>query len=242
MIFLLFSIGAVMLLTAIELRWPASTEPSTRLVNAKVWALYAAVTYALVPVVGSLATRGVNWLGGGVFDLASWPIVLGVLAFAFAMDFGEFLFHRAQHAIPFLWRMHSLHHSDPNMNATTAARHFWADPLIKAVTIWPAVGLLFKPTPLILVIYASLSLYHYFAHANLRVNFGRLSWVLNAPAYHRLHHSADPQDYGTNFAGLFPIFDLIFGSYRQPTRFVQTGLAERPRGLLDAIVWPAKAR
>jgi sterol desaturase/sphingolipid hydroxylase (fatty acid hydroxylase superfamily) len=164
--------------------------------------------------------------------------VAATVAYVLAMDFGECMFHRAQHAVPFLWRMHSLHHSDPCMNATTTDRHWWGDSLIKALTIWPAVAILFRPSAATLATYAVLTTYHYFSHANLRVSFGRLSWLLNSPAYHRIHHSSDPAHHGANFAGLFPIFDVILGSYRPGAIFPPTGMDRRPETLVQALVWP----
>src|ERR1700679_1928698 len=93
--------------------------------------------------IGALVTLAVNAAGGGWVVLPShgWGLILGALVYLVAMDLGEYLFHRAQHAIPALWAMHSLHHSDPAFGTTTTVRHFWLDPLLKTLTIWLAVGL-----------------------------------------------------------------------------------------------------
>ncbi len=158
------------------------------------------------------------------------------------MDFGEFAFHRAQHAIPWLWKMHALHHSDPCMSATTAQRHWWGDQLLKAVTIWPAVALLLGPSVEITAAWGAVSVYHIFVHANLKVNYGRFSVVLNNPAYHRIHHARSPEHYDTNFAALFPVYDLIFGSYRRPRTFEETGLERTAENVAEAVLWPLRLR
>jgi sterol desaturase/sphingolipid hydroxylase (fatty acid hydroxylase superfamily) len=154
----------------------------------------------------------------------------------------EYLFHRAQHRIPALWAMHSLHHSDPDMNISTTARHFWAEHALKSLTVYLAVGLIFKANPTILGGYGLIGFYNYFAHMKVRVGFGRFSMLLNAPLYHRIHHSMNPADENLNFAALFPIFDVIWGSYRAPARHEcpATGLASRetPASLLEAVFWP----
>jgi sterol desaturase/sphingolipid hydroxylase (fatty acid hydroxylase superfamily) len=66
----------------------------------------------------------------------------------------------------------------------------------------------------------------FFAHANLRLELGRWSWMGTAPQLHRLHHSADPAHTGTNFAQFFPLLDVAFGTYRAPAagEFPQTGI------------------
>jgi sterol desaturase/sphingolipid hydroxylase (fatty acid hydroxylase superfamily) len=169
------------------------------------------------------------------------PFWLGLVAFVLVMDCGEYLFHRAQHAIPWLWKLHSLHHSDPNMTALTANRHFWGDPIIKSVTIWPLGAALVKPTPEILAIYLWMGLWHTVVHSNINLSFGRWSWLLNNPAYHRRHHSSDPAHFGSNYSALFPIFDVISGAYHRPNGFPATGQPRRPKSFFQAAFWPIRA-
>jgi hypothetical protein len=141
-----------------------------------------------------LSTWAVNAAGGGIFVLPSsgWGLAAGIAIYVCAMDLGEYLFHRAQHALPWMWAMHSLHHSDPHFNSTTTVRHFWLDSWMKGATIWLAVGVLFKASSVVLGAYGVLSYYNFLAHADVRLSFKGASWMLNSPAYHRLHHSAAP--------------------------------------------------
>ncbi|HEY2750957.1 sterol desaturase family protein [Phenylobacterium sp.] len=227
-------------LSLLEGRFPARRDPGQRPLNMAIWLVNFASASAAPLVMGAVVAFS-RRTGLPAFPVDAWPPVLAAAAYIVAMDLGECLFHRAQHAIPVLWRMHSLHHSDPCMNASTTVRHFWGDVLIKALTIWPVAAIAFRPTPSTLAVYVLISLYHYFSHANLAVNYGRWSWVLNSPAYHRIHHSREPQHYGVNFAGLFPIFDVILGSYQVPDVTPQTGLDETPRGLFQALAWPARS-
>jgi sterol desaturase/sphingolipid hydroxylase (fatty acid hydroxylase superfamily) len=212
--------------------------------NLRVWGVGLAATVTALPVAGGWATLLVNALGGGAVRLpdTGWALAFGAMAYVGAMDAGEYLFHRAQHAIPALWAMHSLHHSDPACSVTTTTRHFWLESSIKSLTVWMAVGLLFRASPKIVAIYGVVQLYHFVLHANLRAGFGPLSWLLNSPQYHRLHHSRDPLHHNRNFAALFPIFDLVSGGYRKPGRdeYPATGLddARAPRTLWDALAWP----
>ncbi|HWU01848.1 MAG TPA: sterol desaturase family protein [Novosphingobium sp.] len=209
---------------------PGSQHPDWSL-NLQIWAVDVAIALLILPMVQ-------GWSGGALLDGARMPFWLGFAVFLLAMDLGEYAFHWAQHRIPVLWAMHSLHHSDPDMAALTTQRHFWGDQLLKKVSIWSAALVLIRPTGAIYAAYGIASLWNIFTHSNLRVNFGRWSWIINAPALHRRHHSRLPEHYGSNFAGLFPIFDVLFGTYRRPDGFPPTGLAKRPRNLAQVLIWP----
>jgi len=178
------------------------------------------------------------WQGPSLIDTAALPAWAGLLLFVVVYDLGEYLFHRLQHAIPLLWAMHSLHHSDPEMSALTTSRHFWGDRLFKTFTVWSLSAMIVAPTSLCLWGYSLLSLWNYFTHARLPVDFGRWSWLINSPAYHRRHHSALPEHYNSNFAALFPLWDVISGAYRRPDGFPPTGLQTRPGGLIELLAWP----
>ncbi|MBA5608461.1 sterol desaturase family protein [Duganella sp. FT3S] len=194
----------------------------------------------------ALTVLAVNGAGGGWLALPAdgWHLLPSFLVYTLVLDLGEYAFHRAQHRIPALWAMHSLHHSDTAMNATTTDRHFWLEPGIKMVTIYLGMGLLFKPDPAIVGLYALLGLYNVVPHMNLRWGLGRACFLINTPQFHRLHHSMLPQHYDCNFAGLFPVFDVLFGTYRQPAadEYPPTGIAggEVPADTLDVLAWPLR--
>ena len=230
-----------------ERLWPAQApRPDRDRINLFVWLAYMAAQFGLGPAFGGLITLAVNAAGGGLIVLPSGGLglALGAAAYLAAMDLGEYAFHRAQHALPALWAMHSLHHSDPHFDSTTAARHFWAEPVIKSLTVWLAVGVLFKASPAVVAIYAAATYLNLLIHSNTRLHLGRLSWLVNTPAYHRLHHSASPEHWDCNFAALLPVYDLIFGGYRRPgaRERPRTGLdtGERPTHPLQALAWPLR--
>jgi sterol desaturase/sphingolipid hydroxylase (fatty acid hydroxylase superfamily) len=241
---LLISVVFILAGALVERRWPARAGPGRSLAfNLLYYAPASMIQSLAAPLAGGLTTMAVNGLGGGLIALpaAGWGLLFGVLVYFVAMDLGEYLFHRAQHAIPWLWSMHSLHHSDPDFNISTTIRHFWLDIVIKTLTIYLAVGLLFKsPTPIPLI-YSILTFYNYFAHMNVKVGFGRWAVVLNSPQYHRLHHSRLIEHRDVNFAALLPIFDWISGAYRapKPGEYPETGLDEgAPASVWRALIWP----
>ncbi len=199
---------------------------------------------ALRPLCAAGTTLIVNALGGGLIELPSSGIglVVGIPCYFLAMDGGEYVFHRAQHRIPALWALHSLHHSDPSVNVSTTPRHFWGDPFLKAITIYPLVGLLFKANAAVIGAYALFGFYNFFLHMNVRVGFASWFAWLNSPQTHRLHHSCLPEHRDCNFAQFFTVFDMLGGTYRQPTpdEYPPTGLdsAEIPYMVHGMLLWP----
>jgi sterol desaturase/sphingolipid hydroxylase (fatty acid hydroxylase superfamily) len=246
---ILVGIAFIALGFAIERRWPAR-RPSfrTTLFNIGYQVPASLVHAVLLPAAGGLSILAVNALGGGLIALPArgWLVLPGLLVYALAMDFGEYMFHRAQHKLPFLWSMHSLHHSDAEFNVSTTNRHFWLDAVLKAASIYLVAGVIFKVGPIIVAVYSLLTFYNYISHLNVRLGFGRWWWVINSPHYHRIHHSLLPEHQGRNFAGLFPIFDVMFGSHYVPgpAEFPPTGLTsgEIPSGVLEAMLWPLHDR
>jgi sterol desaturase/sphingolipid hydroxylase (fatty acid hydroxylase superfamily) len=199
---------------------------------------------ALKPLCAAGTTLIVNALGGGLIELPSsgFGLLAGITCYFLAMDGGEYLFHRAQHRIPALWALHSLHHSDLAVNVSTTPRHFWGDPFLKAITIYSLVGLLFKVNAIVMGAYGLFGFYNFFLHMNVRVGFGRWSAWLNSPQTHRLHHSSLPEHRDCNFAQFFMVFDVLGGTYHppKPDEYPPTGLdsAEMPCNVRGMFLWP----
>ncbi len=198
----------------------------------------------LMPMAAACTLYAVNAGGGGAIALngRGWSLLTSLAIYILATDCGDYLFHRAQHRIPFLWAMHSLHHSDPFLNVSTTTRHFWAEYFIKSATVYLLLGLVFKVDTCILIFYSLFGYYNYFSHMNLRLGIGRWSFLINTPQYHRIHHSILDEHRDCNFAALLPIFDVAFGTYRRPVpgEFPPTGLnpEDIPSSIFEAVFWP----
>jgi sterol desaturase/sphingolipid hydroxylase (fatty acid hydroxylase superfamily) len=150
--------------------------------------------------------------------LSLQPIPLQIAELLFVADLTGYFVHRAMHQRPLLWRFHAVHHSSERLDWLASGRVHPAETLIGrliqvSVIFWlgfsPAVISTFSP---LLGIYAIL------LHANVRWDFGPFRWVLASPGYHRWHHSSDPEALNKNFAGLFPVIDVIFGTAYFPKR------------------------
>lgn len=240
-------LGLVLLAMLVERRRPVDQPRfSAARLNLPYLFVFSASGPLTALALGTFTIAAVNAAGGGLIHLSAsgWRLLPSFLAYLFVLDLLEYFFHRAQHRFAWMWAMHSLHHSDPAMNASTVDRHFWLEPAIKAVTIYLVAGLLFSTPNMILGMYAVLGFYHIVPHMNLRLGFGKAWWLLNSPQFHRIHHSSLQEHYNCNFASLFPIYDLLFGTHHvpQPGEFPPTGLDQQPSTLRQALTWPLRYR
>jgi sterol desaturase/sphingolipid hydroxylase (fatty acid hydroxylase superfamily) len=214
-----------------------------------------AIAAALLPIVFFLLTLAAYGRGDGeaalfrgVIPLASggWWFLPSLLLYVVAMDFGEFAFHVAQHRIPWMWAMHSLHHSDPEVSAATAGRNYWFENVLKGLTIYPFFGLVFALNPAIAGVYVLIRVLDVLQHLNVRLNYGPLAAWIVSPQYHRLHHSREHRHFDRNFAPYLAVWDRIFGTQYLPGpgEYPPTGLEtnDKPANIAGMLLWPARRR
>jgi sterol desaturase/sphingolipid hydroxylase (fatty acid hydroxylase superfamily) len=168
----LFTIGFV-----IEKIAPAAPVNDIRL-NVIYGIFVGFVRPAVSTMLAGVSVFSIGMIGGG-FDNATergmdgWKVGISAVVYLLALDFAEYLFHRAQHAVPFLWALHSFHHSDRTVNVTTTTRHHWIDIFIKAIAVYLILCLLFAVPYQALLVTSLVGYYNYFLHCNVRVSFGR---------------------------------------------------------------------
>jgi sterol desaturase/sphingolipid hydroxylase (fatty acid hydroxylase superfamily) len=131
-------------------------------------------------------------------------------------DFLGYWTHRINHRSPTLWNLHAVHHSGEAIDWLSAVRiHPLNDMFSKGLKAIPVLLLGFSP--LAVELYTPiLSAYIAFVHANVPWAYGPFRYVIASPAFHRWHHAMDRKAWGKNYAGLFPIYDLIFGTFYLP--------------------------
>jgi len=158
-------------------------------------------------------------------------------------DFFFYWWHRLQHTSAWLWALHEVHHSEEQLNVTSAYRHHWLESPFKTVAMVAPITYLFVPVPAIAATVSLTGLgLTFFAHMNARIGFGPLNWILLTPQMHRIHHSREPEHRDRNLAFIFPLWDVLFGTYYHPnpTEYPATGLASGERLVTpwQAIAWP----
>jgi len=152
----------------------------------------------------------INWLP----ELPLWLYgLLGVLLLDF---FGAYLAHFTEHKIKPLWMIHLVHHSDHNVDTTTANRHHPLESIIRFV--FTLFGVLIVGAPIaVVMIYQSLSLvFTQFNHANIKMSKSLdkfLSYVIVSPDMHKVHHHNLLPYTDANYGNIFSIWDRLFGTY-----------------------------
>jgi sterol desaturase/sphingolipid hydroxylase (fatty acid hydroxylase superfamily) len=164
------------------------------------------------------------------------------LAYFVLYDFAAYWVHRAQHRFGWWWALHSLHHSQRRVTAWTDDRnHILDDLLVNLVLAVFAQFVGVQPDDFVLILIVG-RLVESFSHIGLDLGFGRLgARLLVAPRFHRLHHALadarDPHIHDHNFAAVFPIWDVLFGTARFDSPPRPTGVDDREIDADNARGW-----
>jgi sterol desaturase/sphingolipid hydroxylase (fatty acid hydroxylase superfamily) len=176
-----------------------------------------AVAIILLPVYVLLGRSiDLNSILAGYGPIANIPLWIQGLIVIVIGDFIGYWTHRINHTITPLWNLHAVHHSAEVMDWLTAVRiHPLNDIFSKGLKAIPIFLLGFSPLAAELYI-PILSCYVAFIHANVPWSYGPFRYLISSPAFHRWHHEMDQKAWGKNYAGLFPVYDVIFGTFYLP--------------------------
>ncbi|MFI5047876.1 MAG: sterol desaturase family protein [Acidimicrobiia bacterium] len=196
------------------------TDLTHLLVNTTLVAIAAVV----LVVIGSLP---LIWVRS--FDIAgSLPTAVAIPLAVVLVFVGSYWGHRLTHTVPFLWRFHSVHHSIEQMDWVASGRlHPLDSAFTQAFTIMP-LFLLGYGAGAFAGVAVFITLLALFQHANVRLRFPGLRWVINTPEWHHWHHAIDGDARDTNFG--LPIVDLAFG-----TAFLPKGRRPEGFGIHDPV-------
>lgn len=175
--------------------------------------------------------------------VANLPIWVQVIAVMIIADIGYYIAHRSSHAIPFLWKFHSVHHSIEEMDWLATHRVHPVDQILSnALAFLPIYFIGFSPVAvgIHVAIYQAQAL---LSHSNLRVKFGPLKYLFATPEYHHWHHANQPEAYDRNFAAQLSIIDLVAGTMFLPKqRPEKYGLTEHmPATYPEQMIYPFRA-
>lgn len=183
------------------------------------------------------------WLIDADFQrlVAAQPVWLQFVEILIVVDFTTYWMHRAMHEVPWLWKIHAVHHSTEQMDWLASSRiHFLEIVANRLLGYLPIFLLGFSPA----AVYAYLvfvSFHAIFIHANVRFRFPGLRWVLATPEFHHWHHTSQDEGVDINYAGFLPVYDKLFG-----TAYLPAHLPERystrgqplPEGFVDQFLYP----
>jgi sterol desaturase/sphingolipid hydroxylase (fatty acid hydroxylase superfamily) len=158
-----------------------------------------------------------------------------------AIDFFEYWMHRAGHASKLYWNFHCIHHSPRELTPLAKFRVHWGDMIVFGA---------FKAVPLLILGHLTvtwmpilpLGILQVLSHFDIDLHYGPvLGRLLVSPRYHRVHHSADPAQYNTNFGIIFSCWDYIFRTAnRDLTKPVAYGCPEMgvPESFVRQFFYP----
>ena len=210
--------------------------------------LFTGLLQAVATVVGAVAVYLLLWPvhqgdGGPLTGLPTvWQAVIGFAMF----EVLGYWYHRASHEIGFLWRFHAVHHSSERLDWLAAARLHPIEGFFAALFVAPPL-ILAGITPVGLGAFSAVAgIWALLLHANVRWRLRAFEGWIGSPEQHHWHHSDDPAARNTNFSGLLPVLDRLFGTLYLPTdrRPASYGIGAEPmpEGWLAQLAHPLRRR
>jgi sterol desaturase/sphingolipid hydroxylase (fatty acid hydroxylase superfamily) len=214
------------------------------------WLWTPIVTRAITPIAIAIILFPLARLYGmslktfvhGHGTLAAQPLWLQGIEIFVLGDFLGYWQHRFFHNRP-LWRFHAIHHSSTELDWLSSVRlHPVNDAIGRLIVAVPLVAAGFNTG--VVALYAPfVTFYAIMVHANLNWDYGPLRYAIVSPAFHRWHHASADEGLDKNFAGAFPLWDLMFGTFymprRQPTVF---GVLDPvPDGIIGQMIVPFRS-
>jgi sterol desaturase/sphingolipid hydroxylase (fatty acid hydroxylase superfamily) len=230
-----------------ERRWPLEKNGDDRLIGVdrvytalnKLGVIPLAIFVVAYPITNEIehVVRAWGFAPPRLERLLPWlgdNALLSFLVYFVLYDFAAYWVHRAQHRFRWWWALHSLHHSQRRVTAWSDDRnHILDDLLVTLVLVVFSQFVGVQPDDYVLILMVG-RLIESWSHANVDMSFGRIGEkLIVGPRFHRLHHAlADPSEphvHDHNFAPVFPIWDILFGTaiYRHK---------QRPTGVDDPVV------
>lgn len=252
----LIVVGAGMLV--IERLWPA--RRGQRLLFRRQWLLDLAYWFFTPVVTRAISHAGVvvavvmlalvaGWkldpetIGAGFGPIAVQPRWVQAIALVVLLDFVGYWMHRLFHGRR-LWPFHAIHHSSEDLDWLSAVRVHPVNDLVSRI-VPVIIALLLGFSPLVLAgTLPFFAIYAILLHANVDWDFGPLRRVIASPAFHRWHHTSGEEGRDKNFAGILPLWDIVFGTYHMPRHAPQRfGVDDPvPATLWGQLMWPFRGR
>ncbi len=150
----------------------------------------------------------------------AWAILL------FADDFFYYWFHRISHESRFFWNFHVVHHSSNKYNLSVAVRQSWFSGIAHWIFYLP-LALMGFPLWAYLTMHGLNLIYQFWIHTELIDKLPKpIEYIFNTPSHHRVHHGVNYQYQDKNYAGIFMIWDRMFGTFVEEDEKVRYGITK----------------
>ncbi|MEM9212465.1 MAG: sterol desaturase family protein [Pseudomonadota bacterium] len=166
-------------------------------------------------------------------DVTVWttmPAWLASIIVLIVVDFIDYWSHRLFHTRWF-WPVHAAHHSDTHVNAFTSHRFHFLETMLDNVFYIVLLSWMNRPDVLPIVVLVNY-LHGFYVHMDLPFKHGPFKLLIASPVFHRWHHMDTPEAYGKNLAATMPVWDVIFGTYKDISH-IDAPMGARASGVED---------
>ena len=162
-----------------------------------------------------------DWCRDSNFGLVYWfnaGVLMTVIIAVLALDFSSWLVHLVMHKNAFLWKFHTIHHSDNNVDVTTGLRHHPGDSLLRGIFFMLLIFVSGSPMYGVMIYQTFVVIATAFTHANIslpkKLDYA-LSFFLVSPNMHKVHHHWKQPFTDSNYGAALSIWDRLFGTYKE---------------------------
>lgn len=230
-----FFLGIFVLMAILEVTFPRrNTEHKIRrgrwLNNISLAFIASIITRVILPITlvsFAIDCQNSNW---GLFNQDLFSQVNPIFIFIFSLILFDCIIywqHRIFHQLPFLWRLHKVHHSDQAFDVTTAIRFHPLEILLSIGVKFSVVLIFGLPAESIIVFEVMLNALALFNHSNVKIPVHIDCYIrklIVTPDMHRVHHSQVPDETNSNFGFNISLWDRLFDSYREQPSLGHDGI------------------
>lgn len=215
-------VGGIAFFMLLETGIPLFKKPYNRVKHTWTNIFFTLTTILVNFFLAFILLRGSDWAIANNFGILQWlpamPLWVEMIVGLLLLDLiGAYFIHWTEHKVKWMWRFHLVHHTDTNVDTTTANRHHPGESVFRFV--FTTMGAMIAGAPWwIIMMYQSMSAaLSQFNHAN--IEFPKkldmaLSWIFVTPGMHRIHHHYTQPYTDSNYGNIFSIWDRLFGTYR----------------------------
>ncbi len=209
-----FAVPAFVILIIIEMLWARRNAPEKYEPRDTLNSLLLGFGSSVAGVVFGGATIAAAYYFDGM-QFAKIPFTWWAFIACFVLDdLAYYAFHRSAHRVRWFWAAHVNHHSSQHYNLSTALRQTWTGFFAASFIFRTPLILMGFPVEMVLFVGGINLIYQFWIHTEV---IGRMpKWfeaVMNTPSHHRVHHATNPRYLDRNYAGVFIIWDKMFGTF-----------------------------